>query len=91
MTDAPQSIKKLDERLSRKAITSGILQEVPDESVFMKYLLVRLSENEDKYLASEFLFTSFKGSVMDNSNNIPQFGVIQNVGDDGGDFIFIHK
>jgi len=28
---------------------------------------------------------------MDNSPNVPQFGVIQNVGDEGGDFIFIKK
>jgi WD40 repeat protein len=90
-TDAAQNIKKLDERASRKAMTSGILEEVPDVSVFIKYLVQRLTENEEKYLASEFLFTSFKASVMDNSTSIPQFGTIQNVGDDGGDFIFIHK
>ncbi len=90
-TDAPQNIKKLDERPSRKAMTSGILEEVPDVSVFIKCLVQRLNENEEKYLASEFLFTSFKASVMDNSSSIPQFGIIQNVGDYGGDFIFIHK
>jgi WD40 repeat protein len=90
-SDAPQNIKTLDERASRKAMTSGILEEVPDVSVFIKHLVDRLAENEEKYLASEFLFISFKASVMDNSTSIPQFGTIQNVGDKGGDFIFIHK
>jgi hypothetical protein len=64
---------------------------VPDESVFIKYLVKRLDENEEKFLPSEILFSSFKTAVMNNSPNVPQYGVIQNVGDEGGDFIFIHK
>jgi WD40 repeat protein len=90
-TDTPQGIEKLYELTSRKAMTSGILQEVPDESVFIKYLVKRLGENEEKFLTSEFLFSSFKTAVMNNSPNVPQFGVIQNVGDEGGDFIFIKR
>jgi WD40 repeat protein len=90
-TDIPKSIEKLYELPSRKAMTSGILQEVPDESVFVKYLVKHLEENKEKYLPSEVLFSSFKSIVMNNSPNIPQFGVIQNVGDEGGDFIFIRK
>jgi hypothetical protein len=90
-TDTPRGIEKLYELSSRKAITSGILQEVPDESVFIKYLVKRLDENEEKFLPSEILFSSFKTAVMNNSPNVPQYGVIQNVGDEGGDFIFIHK
>jgi hypothetical protein len=30
-------------------------------------------------------------AVMNNSENVPQFGTIQNVGDEGGDFIFIKR
>lgn len=90
-TETPRGIEKLYELQSRKAITSGILQEVPDESMFIKYLVLRLEENEEQFLPAEILFSSFKQSVMDNSPNVPQFGVIQNVGDDGGDFIFIRK
>jgi len=89
--DAPQGIRTLDELPSRKAMTSGILQEVPDESVFIKYLVGRLGENEEKFLTSELLFSSFKTAVMNNSNNVPQYGVIQNVGDEGGDFIFVKR
>jgi vacuolar-type H+-ATPase catalytic subunit A/Vma1 len=72
-------------------MTSGIMQEVPDESVFIKYLVKRLDENEERFLSSELLFSSFKTAVMNNSSNVPQFGVIQNVGDEGGDFIFIKR
>jgi WD40 repeat protein len=90
-TETPRGIEKLYELSSRKAITSGILQEVPDESMFIKYLVERLDKNDEKFLPSEILFSSFKQAVMNNSPNVPQYGVIQNVGDEGGDFIFIHK
>ena len=72
-------------------MTSGVLEEVPDESVFIDYLVKRLEENQEKYLPSELLFSSFKTAVMNNSETVPQFGVIQNVGDEGGDFIFVRK
>jgi WD40 repeat protein len=91
ITEPSQGIQKLYELPSRKAMTSGILQQVPDESVFIKYLVKRLEENEEKYLSSEELFSSFKTAVMNNSPNVPQFGTIQNVGDEGGDFIFITR
>jgi WD40 repeat protein len=88
--EANQGIQKLYELPSRKAMTSGI-EEVPDESTFIKYLVKRLEENEEKYLSSELLFNTFKIAVMNNSPVVPQFGTIQNVGDEGGDFIFRRK
>jgi hypothetical protein len=72
-------------------MTSGELQAVEDESTFMKYLVERLAGNQDKFLPSETLFNSFRSAVMNNSSNMPQYGVIQNVGDEGGDFVFIKK
>jgi WD40 repeat protein len=90
-SEPSQGIEKLYELPSRKAMTSGILQEVPDESEFIKYLVKRLDENEEKFLPSEILFSSLKTAVMNNSPTVPQYGIIQNVGDEGGDFIFIHK
>ena len=76
---------------SRKAMTSGSLSEVPDDSPFTKYLLERLKKNKSRYLSSEQLFSSLKLAVINNSDGIPQFGEIRNVGDQGGDFIFIKK
>lgn len=89
--ETPQGIEKLYELPSRRAMTSGILEEVPDESVFIRYLIKRLEDNEEDFLPSELLFSSFKTAVMNNSANVPQFGVIQNVGDEGGDFVFIKR
>ncbi len=89
--DATLGINKLYELPSRKAMTSGTLKEVPDESVFLKLLVKRLEKNEVKYISAESIFVSFKEGVLNNSPNIPQFGTIQNVGDEGGDFIFIKR
>ncbi len=89
--DAPTAIMRLYELPSRKAMTSGTLTEVPDQSAFLKYLIDRLENNKEKYLSSEQLFSSFRMAVINNSNVVPQFGEIKDVGDEGGDFIFILK
>jgi len=89
--DAQKAINKLYELPSRKAMTSGTLTEVPDRSAFIRFLVERLTENTEKYLSSEQLFSSFRIAVINNSDVIPQYGEIRNVGDQGGDFIFIKK
>lgn len=89
--DASAAINKLYESPSRKAMTSGNLAEVPDQSVFLKYLIDKLEKNSEKYLSSEQLFSSFRMAVMNNSETEPRYGEIKDVGDEGGDFIFIHK
>lgn len=76
---------------SRKAITSGNLSEVPDQSVFIKFLLKVLDESPDPFLASSTLYSRIYEPVSDNAPVAPQFGVIQGAGDEGGDFIFIKK
>lgn len=89
--EAPKAIQMLYDLPSRKAMTSGTLTEVPDRSSFVKYFIERLSNNDDKYISSEQLFSSFRIAVINNSDVIPQYGEIKNVGDEGGDFIFIKK
>ena len=86
-----KSAQKLYDLTSRKAMTSGTMTEVPDKSVFIEYLLKRLSENKESYLSSEQLFFSFKPAVLNNTETIPQFGVVSNSGDEGGDFLFIRR
>ncbi len=88
-TDASTAINMLYDMKSRKAMTSGTFNEVPDESAFLKYLVLRLLDNKEKYLSSAQLFSSFQNAVINNSKSVPQFGVIQDVEDEGGDFIFI--
>ncbi|MFO7827051.1 MAG: caspase family protein [Bacteroidales bacterium] len=89
--DAPKSIQKLYELPSRKAMTSGSLQEVPDKSVFLLYLNKRLQENTQSYISAEELFGSFKIAVLNNSPNVPQYGEIKDTGDEGGDFVFVKR
>jgi hypothetical protein len=85
------SVEKLYKLTSRKAMTSGTLKEVPDKSVFIEYLIKRLDNNRQKYLPSEELYSSMREAVINNSPNVPRYGTIQNVGDEGGDFIFIRR
>ncbi len=75
---------------SRKAITSGTLSTVPDESVFVKYLISNLESNESPMISAGELFNHFKIAVINNSPNgqVPQYGVISQAGDEGGEFIF---
>lgn len=86
-----KAISMLYELPSRKAMTSGNLTAVPDRSAFAFYLIKYLSDNKETYLSSEQLFSSFRIAVINNSNAIPLYGDIQNVGDEGGDFIFIRQ
>jgi len=81
----------LYEQSSRKAMTSGALTEVPDRSYFTRYLVEKLVDNDESYLSSEQLFSSFRIAVINNSDAIPMYGEIRNVGDEGGDFIFLKK
>ena len=76
---------------SRRAMTSGTNSSVPDESVFFKYLMKYLEENEKPFISSSELFNSIRRGVMNNSLRVPQEGVIMNTGDEGGDFIFIRR
>lgn len=78
---------------SRKAMTSGTLKTVPDESVFIKYLLKNLINNQSPLLSADLLFRNFKTTVINNSPNgqVPQYGPISQAGDEGGDFIFLRR
>lgn len=91
LSDAQPAITKLYDLSSKKAMTSGNLKEVPDKSIFMKFLIQRLTDNTEKYLSSDVLFASFRQAVLNNSQTEPQYGVIQNAGDEGGEFIFVQK
>jgi len=78
---------------SRKAMTSGALKTVPDKSVFIEYLIKALKSNEQPLISADQLFTTFKYNVINNSPNgqVPQYGVISQADDEGGEFIFLKK
>ena len=84
-------VQKLYQLPSRKAMTSGNMKTVPDQSKFFEYLNKRLIQNEDTFLSAQQLFHNFYIAVINNTNTVPQYGVIQETGDEGGDFIFIRR
>jgi hypothetical protein len=89
---APKQIQEMDEKISRIAITSGNDTEVPDESVFMKYLVKALSENKEKYLTAQKMFINqIIEAVMTETKTEPRYGTLELAGHVGGDFIFIKK
>jgi len=89
---APGAYQKKYDLRSRKAITSGAMNEaVPSKSVFFKYLVGQLESNQAKYISASELFRNLEFPVSNNSPNSPQYGTIQNVNDEGGDFIFVRR
>jgi Caspase domain len=89
--NASVDISKMMRSASRKAMTSGSLTTVPDKSVFMKYLLKTLKENENQFLPSEDLFDAVRIAMRNNTETRPQYGEIQNAGDEGGNFVLIKR
>ncbi|MBL7851094.1 MAG: caspase family protein [Cyclobacteriaceae bacterium] len=87
------AIETLYLRKSRKAMTSGTLEKVPDRSVFVSSLVQRLAENQEPYVTAEELFSGLKRYVIEHSPNaqVPQYGEVGQTGDEGGEFIFIRK
>lgn len=88
-----KAIQQLYSLRSRRAITSSGNTVVPDRSVFLNYLVQRLTENTKPYLTASELFVSMREAVINNSSlkQVPMYGYIQQSGDEGGDFIFIRR
>ena len=86
---------EIDANVSRKVISSGGVKPVMDSgsgghSVFAYYLLKALRENDRPYLAAFELFGKLVRAVTNNSSQKPEFGTVQDAGDEGaGDFTFI--
>ncbi|MEP1096928.1 MAG: caspase family protein [Cyclobacteriaceae bacterium] len=88
-----RAILELYKLPSRKAMTSGTLKTVPDQSVFIEYLIKNLKTNSAPLISADQLFRTFKIAVINNSPNgqVPQYGPITQAGDEGGDFIFMRR
>jgi hypothetical protein len=84
---------EMEKMPSRRAMTSGAGTVVPDNSVFFKYFIQNLEQNNSSCLTAEDLYSKIKPAVIYNSpnNHIPQFGVLPQAGDEGGNFIFRRK
>ncbi len=90
-SDAEVGIQKQYNVPSRKIMASGNLEPVPDNSRFIYYLKKSLKENKQKYLTAKKLFDGFYEAILNNSDTSPQYAAIKNVGDEGGEFVFIKK
>lgn len=88
---ADRAIQELHRLPSRKAMTSGTLTEVPDDSVFLDYLIDRLDNATAQWTTADALFADFRQAVINNSPTTPQYGVIFEAGDEGGEFVFIRR
>lgn len=83
---------ELSSRISRVAITSGNDSEVPDESVFMKYLVKALSENTAAHLSAQKMFVNhIIEAVMTETDTEPRYGTLEAAGHVGGDYVFNKK
>ncbi len=91
LSNATLGIQKQFKMPSRKIMTSGNMEPVPDISRFIYYLKQYLKENSDKYMTAEKLFDSFKEAIRNNSETDPQYAAITGIGDEGGQFVFIKK
>lgn len=89
--EASHDIISLYKLPSRRAITSGSMTTVPDNSVFFDYLYYSLDNNHSQYIGSQALFDGFRLKVINNTLQVPQDGIIAETGDEGGDFIFIKR
>lgn len=81
---------------SRWAFTSGNIEKVwdgqpGDNSPFAKYLIYYLRHNNKRKLKADVLINTVKTSVMRNTKQTPIGDPLQNVGDQGGVFIFYKK
>lgn len=78
---------------SRKAMTSGALEEVSDNSLFMKMLLNELGNNNEHFLTATTLFHTTNDTLggIKEFKQRPQFNAIHTSGNKGGDFVFVRK
>ena len=88
---------RLEDRLetlaSRWLLTAGRNEPVPDgrpgeHSPFAKAVLYHLNHNEEERFRASELCNHVLVSVGNNSDALPRFGSLKNVGDMGGEFMF---
>ncbi|MCE3007547.1 MAG: caspase family protein [Bacteroidetes bacterium] len=83
-------------KVSKQVMTSGGVEPVMDggqdgHSVFAYYLLKTLRENEALYIDAESVYNRLKLPVTNNSRQTPLIQRLRDSGDEGGQFVFIHK
>ncbi|HYM33055.1 MAG TPA: caspase family protein [Candidatus Cybelea sp.] len=88
-------IKRMQDKRSRTALTSGGMEPVMDgggsgHSVFTKAFLDALSDNTD-VIDGQTLFSMVRRPVVLNAEQTPAYADMRSAGHDGGDFILVPK
>ena len=81
----PGDIEKQYKLDSRKIMTSGNVELVPDDSQFILFLTQYLTKNSEKYLSTKDLWEFISKQVK---STLAQYGDFDGAGDMGGQFIF---
>jgi hypothetical protein len=81
---------------SRKVMTSGNLEQVPDESLFIRYLTEFLRNNNKPFLSAKEVWDFVDKGIRDHTTEAdrtkyynPQYSAVTGVDDKGGSFIFV--
>ncbi len=84
--EVPNDIKKQYELESRKVMSSGNIEEVPDNSEFIYHLTEYLKKNtQEKYVSAKDLWEDVSKKVK---STLAQYAALDEAGDFGGQFIF---
>lgn len=73
---------------SRKIMTSGSVEAVPDKSKFIRYLTDILEENNQPALSAKDIWNFVSTGVSVSKSTNPQYVPFKDLGDRGGSFIF---
>lgn len=86
-----RSFNSFAHKQSRKFISSGAKEIVPDKSYFNEYLIKYLNNNPHEILFDYTLYNDIIEPVQNNSLITPVYGVFFDTNDEGGHFYFVKK
>jgi tetratricopeptide (TPR) repeat protein len=76
---------------SRQMLTSGGLEKVPGESVFINMVMKTLELNQEKYLSAKLLYNLIFSGVRNQTDKEPELNIFGKDGNQGGQFYFIRS
>ncbi len=85
------SFKNFASKQSRKFISSGAKETVPDKSYFNEYLIKYLKSNPNKITFEYTLFNEIIEPIRNNTQTSPVYGIFFDTRDEGGHFFFVRR
>lgn len=76
---------------SRQILTSGGLEKVPGESVFIQMVIKALTMNEEQIFSVKTLYNQIFEGVKNQTNREPELNAFGRDGNEGGQFYFIKQ